>query len=60
MMDLVEKIQKYEEGNMPSKEMIIFFQELVNSGLAWNLQGHYGRMAELLIAHGDIEPPKSN
>jgi hypothetical protein len=60
MMDLVEKIQKYEEGNMPPKEMIIFFQELVDSGLAWNLQGHYGRMAELLIEHGDVEPPKSN
>jgi len=60
MMDLVEKIQKYEEGNMPTKEMLIFFQELVNSGLAWNLQGHYSRMAELLIAHGDIEPPKPN
>lgn len=59
-MDLVEKIQKYEEGNMPGDEMVIFFQELVNSGLVWNLQGHYGRMAELLIEHGDIEPPKSN
>ena len=60
MMDLVEKIQKYEEGTLPTKEMINFFQELVNSGLAWNLQGHYGRMAELLIEHGDIEPPKPN
>jgi len=59
-MDLVEKIQKYEEGNMPGDEMVIFFQELVNSGLAWNLQGHYGRMAELLIEHGDIVSPKSN
>ena len=59
-MDLVEKIQKYEEGTLPTKEMINFFQELVNSGLAWNLQGHYGRMAELLIEHGDIEPPKPN
>jgi hypothetical protein len=60
MMDLVEKIQKYEEGNMPGDEMVIFFQELVNSGLVWNLQGHYGRMAELLIEHGDIVSPKSN
>ena len=59
-MDLVEKIQKYEEGNMPGDEMVIFFQELVNSGLAWNLQGHYGRMAELLIERGDIVSPKSN
>jgi len=59
-MDLVEKIQKYEEGNMPGDEMVIFFQELVDSGLAWNLQGHYGRMAELLIEHGDIVSPKSN
>jgi len=59
-MDLVEKIQKYEEGNMPGDEMVIFFQELVNSGLVWNLQGHYGRMAELLIEHGDIVSPKSN
>ena len=52
-MDLVEKIQKYEEGKLPSKEMLTFFQELVNSGLAWNLQGHYSRMAEVLIENED-------
>ena len=59
-MDLVEKIQKYEEGEMPADEMVVFFQELVDSGLAWNLQGHYGRMADLLIEHGDIRLLKPN
>tara|TARA_R110002020_G_scaffold459088_1_gene677005 strand:- start:393 stop:572 length:180 start_codon:yes stop_codon:yes gene_type:complete len=59
-MDLIDKIQQYESGHMSPDEMLIFFQELVDSGMAWNLQGHYGRLAQLLIEHGDIDLPEAN
>lgn len=44
-MDLVDKIIRYENGEMDKEETLEFFQELVDSGLVWKLQGHYGRTA---------------
>jgi hypothetical protein len=51
-MDQVDKIMKYEGGEMSDEETVEFFQELVDSGLAWQLQGHYGRTAASLIKQG--------
>jgi len=51
-MNLVGQIIKYENGSMEEKEMISFFQDLINNGMAWNLQGHYGRTAMALIEEG--------
>ena len=50
--DVVDKIIKYENGNMTNKETIEFFQELIDSGMAWKLQGHYGRTAVHLLEEG--------
>ena len=47
--DMVSKIIQYEAGNMNAEETIEFFQELIDSGMAWTLQGHYGRTAAYLI-----------
>lgn len=52
---LVDKILAYEAGTMTGNEAVAFFQDLVDSGLAWKLQGHYGRVAESLIRQGLIE-----
>lgn len=57
MDNTFQKICKYEEGEMPETEMISFFQELVDSGMAWTLQGHYGRTAMALIEEGHIKVP---
>ena len=54
MNDLTSKIVAYEEGHLSDEEMIKLFQHLVNSGLAWSLQGHYGRTAAWLIEKGYI------
>ncbi len=50
--DLVDKIIDYESGAMSSDDGVKFFQELINSGMAWELQGHYGRTANRLIESG--------
>ena len=35
------------------------WQHLIDTGLAWSLQGWFGRTAEDLIANGVCEPPES-
>jgi hypothetical protein len=51
-MDQLSNIIAYENGELDEEEIISFFQELINSGLAWQLQGSYGRMAASLIESG--------
>lgn len=52
--DLTDKVIRYEQGEMNDNEVVSFFQELVNTGLAWKLQGHYGRTATALIDAGHV------
>ena len=54
--DLVDKIMAYEQGDMDQDETVEFFQELVEDGLVWRLQGHYGRTAARLIEAGLVQP----
>jgi hypothetical protein len=53
-MDLMSQILDYEMGILEWDETVELFQELVNTGLAWTLQGSYGRMARDLIEQGVI------
>ena len=48
-MDIVDNIIAYESGDMNDTEMLELFSELIKSGQAWILQGHYGRTAVSLI-----------
>ena len=52
---LVDEVNKYENGEMTEEEIISFFQGLVDSGMAWSLQGHYGRTAVSLLKEGLIK-----
>lgn len=56
-MDIVGKIVAYESGGMDDDETVAFFQELVDTGIAWELQGSYGRMAAALIDAGLVRLP---
>mgnify|MGYP001397707787 CR=1 FL=1 len=56
-MDVTGNIIAYEAGELNETETIELFQELVNSGLAWQLQGHYGRTAAALIDAGLVRNP---
>ena len=52
--DVVGAIMDYEEGSLDEAGTLTLFQHLVDSGLAWQLQGHYGRVANELIEAGWI------
>jgi hypothetical protein len=52
MRDLVSKIMDWEGGEMNEEDTIEFFQELIDNGMAWTLQGCYGRTAAALIEAG--------
>jgi len=54
----VDKIIKYESGGMPEDEEVEFFQELINTGECWRLQGHYGRTAMMYINAGLCHRPE--
>jgi hypothetical protein len=53
--DLVSSIMKYEEGEMSSDEVLVLFSELLRCGMAWTLQGSYGRAAQALIDEGYLD-----
>jgi len=50
--DLLNEIMEYESGDMSDDRIVAFFQKLIDTGLAWQLQGSYGRMARSLIDAG--------
>ena len=53
-VSITEQIIRYENGELDEVETAELFQILVDSGLAWKLQGHYGRTAYRLLESGEI------
>lgn len=53
-MPTVERLMAWENGEMQPDDERELFQLLVNSGLAWSLQGMYGRQAMAMIKAGLI------
>ena len=56
MQSIINKIIAYEEDRLSQEEELELFQELINNGMAWELQGHYGRTAEFLLRAGLVLP----
>ena len=55
---MLDKIIAFEQGELNDSETIDLFQEMVNSGLVWELQGGYGRTAMNLIDRGIVKVPE--
>ena len=51
-MTMINQVIAYEQGELDEEGIIDMFQQLINSGLAWEMQGSYGRTAKALINAG--------
>lgn len=59
-MNTFDFIMDYESGALEDDALavVVGFQMLIDSGLAWTLQGHYGRTARRLIEGGQCHHAK--
>lgn len=46
----------YESGRMTHAEVLTFFQYLIDNELVPKMQDSYGRIARILIEHGECQP----
>tara|TARA_R100000231_G_scaffold55603_3_gene46390 strand:+ start:1068 stop:1292 length:225 start_codon:yes stop_codon:yes gene_type:complete len=51
----VDYICDYEMGMLNEIDTIHLFANLIETGMAWSLQGHYGRTANALIQNDLID-----
>jgi len=58
--DLASALIDFEQGELDATDTVRLFQHLVDTGMAWTLQGFYGRTAARMIEAGLIHRPESN
>ena len=56
MSDLYTMIMDYEDDLLDEDQVVELFQQLLDTGLVWQLQGHYARIALMFIEDGYITP----
>ena len=56
MIDLVDLQRDYEAGYLDMRETLELFSQLICTGQAWSLPGHFIRTAHHLIDVGYITP----
>jgi len=56
MMGLYQRVVEYETEDHSLEWIVQLFADLIATGLAWHLQGRYGREAKRYIENGIINP----
>lgn len=56
---MIDGIIEYENGDLDEQETVALFQRLIDNGMAWALQGQYGRTAIALIEAGYCTAPEA-
>lgn len=51
-MNMIDLMIAFENGDLSDDKVIEMFQELIDNGMVWKLQGSYGRTARFLIDNG--------
>jgi len=54
-IDLIDYIIDYESGTLSDQDTLKMFSDMIKTGKAWSLQGHYGRTASSLIEDGWLD-----
>lgn len=52
-MNLFDQMMAWESGELDDEGAVALFQALIDNGMAWSLQGCYGRQAMALINSGE-------
>ena len=53
--NMMDYIMDYECGSLDNTKTLELFSHLIKTGMAWSLQGHYGRTAKHLITYDYID-----
>lgn len=56
-MDFIDKVIAFENGEVEFDDVVKWFQEMIDDGSVWTLQGFYGRTAKQLIDEGYCTRP---
>jgi len=54
-MKMLDMMMSYENGELDTEQTVELFQNLIDSGLIFNLQGHYMRVAKDLVDAGLVD-----
>lgn len=57
-LDLGPSIFAYEAGELEPSGVVTLFQDLLDTGLLWQLQGSYQRSAEQMLRAGLVTMPR--
>lgn len=60
MTDLNAILTLEGSDTIDEETAVACFQQLINSGTVWSLQGWYGRAASTLLAHGLVTLPNQS
>lgn len=58
--DSLAFITKFDQDALGEQEIIVGFQNLIDSGIAWRIEGRYGRFAQQLINDGKCKAKKKD